>query len=374
MKTLLVLNVGSSSVKFAVARGRTIVLRGTVGHFGKSADVLVTLRNRPHTTKEHIQDLRSAFTRVRGVVKSSGLNPDVIAHRIVHGGERHSRPTKLAPSVLRYLHSLVSIAPLHQPANLIGVAFARSTWPKAAQWGAFDTALYRSLPAWVRTYALPRGLAERLHIEKYGFHGIAHEWSFRQASKKLHILTQQLSAVTVHLGSGASMTLWQKGKPIDTTMGFTPLEGLVMATRSGDIDPAIPLYIQERLGWSAKKVQQLLEQHAGLVGISGMSDMRDILQAAGYPVRGWPKHMRTAATRRKAKLALDMYIYHVRRSLAGYLGLLGNAQAIIFSGPIGENPTIQKLIVQNLPAARGIRSLSIHTDEERAIISKIPSR
>lgn len=374
MRTLLVFNAGSSSVKFAAARGRAILLRGEIDHFGRSAKIQLTIRTRRRTTEERIPNLRSAFSWIRSTVKGLGIRPDAVAHRIVHGGEKYTKSARLTPPVLRYLHSLLPIAPLHQPANLLGVAFAQRTWPKAAEWGVFDTALYRTLPAWVRTYALPRGLAERLQIEKYGFHGIAHEWSFRQAASKLHIPAKQLSAVTAHLGSGASMTLWQNGRPIDTTMGFTPLEGLVMATRSGDIDPAIPLYIQERLGWSAKKVQDLLEHHAGLIGISGMRDMRDILQAAGYPVRGWEMQQVSSATRRKAKLALDMYVYHVRRTLAGYLGMIGHAQAIIFSGPIGENTTIQKLVLQNLPAARGIRTLSVHTDEERAIMSKIPRR
>ncbi len=372
MRTILVLNAGSSSVKFAATRGRTILLRGAIDQFGKAAHVVLTVGARRRSTEERILTLRSVFAFIRSTVKRSGFIPDVVAHRIVHGGERYSKPAKLTPPVLQYLHSLVPIAPLHQPANLLGVDFAQRTWPKAGEWGVFDTALYRSLPAWVRTYALPRGLAERLHIEKYGFHGLAHEWSFRQAAKKLYISTQKFSAVTIQLGSGASMTLWQNGKPVDTTMGFTPLEGLVMATRSGDIDPAIPLYIQERLGWSAKRVQELLEQHAGLVGVSGMRDMRDILQAAGHPVRGWKKQRVSSATRKKAQLALNMYVYHVRRTLAGYLGMTHRAHAVIFSGPVGENPIIQKLILGALPAARGVRALSVHTDEEQAIISKIP--
>lgn len=374
MRTLLVLNAGSSSVKFAAARGRDVVLRGAIDHFGRSAEIQLAARNRRRTTEERIPNLRSAFSWIRTTVKELEFRPDAVAHRIVHGGEKLVKPALLTPSVLRYLHNLVPIAPLHQPANLMGVVFAKKTWPKAVQWGVFDTAIYRSLPAWVRTYALPRGLAERLHIEKFGFHGIAHEWSFRQAAARLHVLTQQLSAVTAHLGSGASMTLWSKGRPADTTMGFTPLEGLVMATRSGDIDPAIPLYIQERLGWSAQKVQHLLEEHAGLVGVSGMRDMRDILHAAGYPVRNWPRRQWNSTTRKKARLALDMYIYHVRRTLAGYLGMVSRVRAVIFSGPIGENVIMQKLILRDLPAARGIRTLSIHTDEEQAIMGKIPLR
>src|SRR4029079_1420227 len=142
----------------------------------------------------------------------------------------------------------------------------------------------------------PIQLTKRLHIEKYGFHGTSHAWAFAQAAKKLGLAAKKVSAVTVHLGSGASMTLWHNGRPIDTTMGFTPLEGLVMSTRSGDIDPAIPHYIQKKLGWSAARINTMLEEHAGLVGISGLKDMRDILGATGHHVPGWPRKAWPATT------------------------------------------------------------------------------
>lgn len=370
-RTLLVLNAGSSSVKFAVARGRTIVVRGTVDHLGRSAGVRLLVGRRKTYRTANIPNLRAALTVVKKMLARLDDVPSEIAHRIVHGGQRYSKATRLTAAVLRYLHTLIELAPLHQPVNLMGVDFAKKMWPKATEWGVFDTAIYRALPVRVRTYALPPNLTRRLHIEKYGFHGLSHSWAYHQAVRKLRKTPRTLSAVTMHLGSGASMTLWRRGRPVDTTMGFTPLEGLVMSTRSGDVDPAIPLYIQERLGWSAKRVGHLLEEHAGLIGLSGLRDMRDVLEAAGHHVSDWPDGRWDARTRRRAKLALDVYVYHVRRTLAAYLGLYGSTKAIVFTGPVGENRTIQYMILRDLPAARHLKKLTVHADEEQAIVDAV---
>lgn len=369
-RTTLVLNAGSSSVKFAVARRGKIFIRGNIDHLGSHAGIRLIAGRHVSTRTAAIKNPPSAFRAIRKILDHLNIVPDVVAHRIVHGGQKFSQPTRLTPAVIKYLHTLIELAPLHQPAGLMGFDFAKAAWPKAVQWGVFDTAIYRALPVKVRTYALPRNITKRLHIEKYGFHGISHAWAFNQAALKLKTSPQKLSAVTIHLGSGASMTLWKNGYPIDTTMGFTPLEGLVMSTRSGDIDPSIPLYIQEKLGYSARRVEHLLEQHAGLLGLSGLSDMRDVLSAAGHPVVGWPRKHWPVATKTKAKQALDVFIYHVRRTLAGYLGL-SEVQAIVFTGPIGENPVIQKMILRDLPAARSVKRLTVVADEERAIVEAI---
>lgn len=369
--TTLVFNVGSSSVKFAVARHGKVFFRGLVDHFGKEARVTLSRGGHHRETVGPIKNLGGAFTVIADTLERINIRPTIVAHRIVHGGQRFAAPSKLTSEVIRYLHTLIELAPLHQPANLLGVAFAKKTWPKAQEWGVFDTAIYRHLPASVKMYALPEKLVEKLHIEKYGFHGLSHNWALHQATKKLQKPVKSISVVSLHLGSGASMTLWHNGQAIDTTMGFTPLEGLVMSTRSGDIDPAIPLYIQEKLGWSAKHVENVLEQHSGLVGLSGMSDMRDILGAARHPVLGWLGKKWTDADRARAKLALNVFSYHIRKTLAGYLGLLDHVDAIIFTGPVGENTTIQKLLLSNFPAAKGIRVLTVHADEEQAIVDAV---
>ena len=369
-RTILVLNAGSSSVKFAVAHDRHIFVRGNIDHFGQRAGVRLMAGRHTSQRTANIPNLRTALTAVHKILAKLNITPTIVAHRIVHGGPKLSKPSKLTPAVIRYLHQLIELAPLHQPANLLGISFAKKAWPKATEWGVFDTAIYRALPVKVRTYALPRNITKRLHIEKYGFHGLSHDWAFRQLAHQLNKPINKLTAVTIHLGAGASMTLWKHGRPADTTMGFTPLEGLVMATRSGDIDPAIPLFIQDKLGWSAKKVEHLLEQHAGLVGLTGMSDMRDVLGAAGHSVLGWPRRRWTTAARKRAKQALDIYIYHVRRTLAGYLGL-ADVQAIVFTGPIGNNRTIQKLILRDLPAARRIKCLAVIANEEQDVVDQL---
>ena len=245
MKTVLVLNTGSSSVKFAVAHGRKIFLRGLIDHFGRQAKLITTYNGRQHHTTMPVADLRAALAVVRQQLSALRLRPDLVAHRIVHGGRKFNKPVQLSPTNLKYLHGLTELAPLHQPANLAGVAWAKKSWPKATQWGVFDTAVFRALPACAKVYALPKSVTQKLQIEKYGFHGTSHAWAFRQAAKKLNLSASKLSAVTIHLGAGSSMTLWCDGKPLDTTMGFTPLAGLVMSTRAGDIDPA--MFMPDRL-------------------------------------------------------------------------------------------------------------------------------
>lgn len=367
-RTTLVLNTGSSSLKFAVARGRTIFARGSVHHFGRRAQVDQLFNHRHKRSSGVIPDLRTALGIVRATLLEHRVVPSVVAHRIVHGGERYSRPARLSPPSVRYLQSIAELAPLHQQANLLGVAFAKRAWPKAIQWGVFDTTVYHDLPDAARTYAIPWKVARKLHIVKYGFHGTSHAWAFRQAASRLRRPVRSFSAVTMHLGAGASMTLWQRGRPMDTTMGFTPLAGLVMAKRSGDIDPAVPLFLQEKLGWSAGRVRHILEHESGLKGLCGLEDMRDILDAAGHPAHGWPRHRRSLAVRTRSKQALNIFIYHLRRTLAGYLGLLEQKNAVVFTGPIGENRFIQQRVLHALPAARGVPHLTIPTDEEQAIL------
>ena len=370
-RTILVLNVGSSSVKFAVARGRQIIMRGLIDHVSQRARVGWSFRSRRHARTVFIPDLPSALKQVRGIMAEYQLTPDAIAHRIVHGGQRYTQPTKLTPATIKYLRQLNELAPLHQPANLAGVAFGKRYWPSATEWGVFDTAIFRQLPAAARIYALPLGLAKRLHIEKYGFHGTSHQWAFRQAASKLKIPPRKMSAVTIHLGSGSSMTLWDHGRPIDTSLGFTPLSGLVMLTRSGDIDPAIPLFLQSKMRWPAPRVQQMLEYESGLVGLCGLHDMRDILVAVGQPVANWPHRHFSSAIRNRAKLALKVYVFRIQRELAGFLGLISRASAVIFTGPIGEKHYLQQLIISGLPAVRGIPRVTIHADEEQAMVEAI---
>lgn len=370
-KTFLILNTGSSSVKFAVARGRKIFLRGLIDRFGRNAEMITAFNGRRRYETVAVPNLRAAFGIIRRQLTIRRIRPDTVAHRIVHGGQKFNKPVQLTPTNLAYLHGLIELAPLHQPSNLSGVTWAKKTWPKAAQWGVFDTAVFRTLPERARTYALPRRLTQQLHIEKYGFHGTSHAWAFRQTAKRLKVSPNEMSAVTIHLGAGSSMTLWRNGKPMDTTMGFTPLAGLVMSTRAGDIDPAIPVYVQEKLRWSAAKVGHLLEFESGIHGLCGLNDMRDVLGATGYPVPGWSRGHWTTATRARARQALEIYLYSIRHNLAGYIGMSENIKAVVFTGRIGANLDIQRLVMQKLPAVRGIKHLTVTADEEQAIVEAV---
>lgn len=364
--SLLVLNAGSSSLKFAsFVDGRELV-RGSVDQIGRRARFVLDRGQGQTVQAVQATTPSRAFGLLRAFLRKEKIVPDVIAHRIVHGGEKFYRPTKLTSSVLRQLKNLVSLAPLHMPANIQAVRLASRAWPLAAEWGVFDTAAYHHLPDRARLYSIPLSVAERWHIRKYGFHGISHQWAMREASKKLRRPVNRLNLVTIHLGAGDSMTRWQAGRAADTTMGFTPLEGLTMSTRSGDLDPMIPLFLQQH-GWSLKKVIDMLQQRSGLFGITGLRDMRDILGAAGHGLPGWPRRSWTAGQRRHARLALDMFVYDIQRYLSSYLGLAPRTAAIVFTGAIGQNKYIQGQIIRSLPAARGYRVLTIPTDEERAI-------
>ncbi len=351
--SLLVLNAGSSSLKYAVLVPGRVIARGEIQQVGQRVT------------------LAQAIGKVRTTVAARQLEPRAVAHRIVHGGRTFVKPTKLTAAVRKKLTELIPLAPLHMPANLAGLAKARRAWPRAEQWGVFDTAAFHQLPDAARYYSIPKQLADTHGIYKYGFHGISHADVFHRAAKRLGSATAKLSGVTIHLGSGDSVTAWRRGRPIDTSMGFTPLEGLTMATRSGDLDPMIPLYLQSQLGWSVRQVSDLLQQRSGLFGLTGLRDIRDVLGAGGHPVPGWPRRRWTAGQRRHARLALAMFIYDIQRYLASYLGLLPQPKVIVFTGAVGQNAWVRSSVLGGVRRPPGIRILTLPTDEEHAIAEQV---
>lgn len=322
---------------------------------------------RPVFRQQNKPGMTAAVAGIVAALRRLGLRPDVVVHRIVHGGQVFDRLTRLTPAVKRRLRTLIPLAPLHQPAQLAVVAAAGRAWPEAQQYAVFDTALYRHLPPAAATYALPLRLTRRFGIRKYGFHGISHAWAAQHAARRLGQPLARLNLVTIHLGSGDSMTRWVHGRPVDTSMGFSPTEGLTMATRSGDLDPLIPLFLQTQAGLSVGQVATILEQRSGLFGLSGLRDMRDVLGAAGHPVRAWPRRRWTATERRHARLALDVFCYDVSRYLAAYLGLSARTDVVVFTGTIGRNAYLRRRILAGTPAARRVRRLTIPADEEAAI-------
>lgn len=247
----------------------------------------------------------------------------LIAHRVVHGGARFKRATFINDKVVAHIAELATLAPLHNPAALRLIRAMTALLPHTVrQVAVFDTAFFHELPAVARTYAIPAVLSQEHAIYRYGFHGLAHEYMWRQWCKLTGNTAQRGRLITLQLGSGCSIAAIRDGRALDISMGFSPLEGLVMATRSGDIDPGILLYLQMTAGYSISELDELLNQRSGLLGVSGQSaDMRELL----------------ASTHSQARLALDIYVYRVRKYIGSYLMVLGGADGIVFGGGVGEN-------------------------------------
>jgi acetate kinase len=264
---------------------------------------------------------------------------DAAGHRIVHGGERFSAPTVIDDDVVSALEALTALAPLHQPKSLAGLAAVREARPGLPEVACFDTAFHAGLPAAAATYALPAAWRERWPLRRYGFHGLSHAWASRRAGPG--------RVVTCHLGAGASLAAVRDGRSVDTTMGFTPLEGLVMATRSGSVDPGLLLWLLERTGMTGRELAEALEHDSGLHGIAGTADMREVLAASGRGEAG-------------AVLALDVYIHRLRAGIAAMAAALGGLDVLVFTGGVGERaPEIRGR------AAEGLGFLGVAVDTER---------
>lgn len=343
---ILVVNSGSSSLKYKLfGRGLQPLAKGLVERVGQKGG-----------PKDHM----AALSRVLDDLRSKGADLSLIravGHRVVHGGEEFVKPALIDKKALSKLRKYSKLAPLHNPPNLKGIEAAMKELPDAKNVAVFDTAFHATLPDHAYMYALPYRLYEKDGIRKYGFHGTSHKYVAEEAAKKLRKPLAKLKLVTCHLGSGASVTAIRNGKSVDTSMGFTPLEGLTMSSRCGDIDPAIPLRLIMEKGMTAREVDRMLNFESGLIGICGLKDMRDVLKAAKG--KG-PKAAR-------ARLAIDMFTYDVARYVAQYDGLLGGADAVVFTAGIGENsPEIRRRVMAWLKPGRR-KVLAVPTDEELAI-------
>ncbi len=308
---VLVVNAGSSSLKYAVvdAGSGQRLISGLVERIGEEGAAA--------------GDHRSAFAFVRAAVQESGAQPRVVGHRVVHGGERFTAPTVITDDVVAGIADCIPLAPLHNPAALAGIAAAREEYPDLPQVAVFDTAFHATMPPDAYTYALDRDVAQRYRLRRYGFHGTSHRYVSRKAADLLGASPVAVDVISLHLGNGASACAVRGGRSVDTSMGVTPLAGLVMGTRSGDIDPAIPVLLQQD-GWSAFEVDTLLNRSSGLLGIGGANDMREI-------------HQRAAAGDGSADLARRVFAHRIRHYLGAYLAVLGGADAIVFTAGIGEH-------------------------------------
>ena len=299
---VLVVNAGSSSLKVSLVEDDDRVLA------------------------EHefeAEEGRVAETELASVIRSmEGI--EAIGHRVGHGGPRYATSVRIDGEVVRYLVSITDLAPLHLPAALAGIAAVREVLPRLPAVACLDTAFHSRMPAAAATYAIPAEWRERWGIRRYGFHGFSHAYASRRAAEMLHRPVAQLRVVTCHLGAGASLAAVRGGRSVDTTMGFTPLEGLVMATRSGTVDPGLILYLERHAGLTEAQLTEALDRKGGLLALAGTGDMREVLS-------------RIADGDADAELALEVYVHRLRAMIASMAASMGGLDALVFTGGVGEN-------------------------------------
>jgi acetate kinase len=334
-----VINVGSSSLKFKLIQTDTkeILMSETVESIGEQGSSIKNYHQALASLEINFSDL------------------DAIGHRVVHGGEEFSKAVIINEEVEQSIEKLISLAPLHNRANLEGIRVARKQAPKIPQVAVFDTAFHTTMPKEASLYALPYEMYEKHNIRRYGFHGTSHSYVMKEAACTLLKDVNSVNLITLHLGNGASACAIKNGKSIDTSMGFTPLEGLIMGSRSGDIDPAIVLYMQKSLGMSLDEVENLLNKESGLLGLCNENDIRNILDSKDE----------------NARLALDMMIRRIQKYIGAYLALLGTVDAIVFTGGIGENSSYIREAVMSSRLFKNIKYLSIETNEELEIANEV---
>lgn len=343
-QTILVINCGSSSLKFSLIcphSGKTLV--NGLAECLASEQARIKTKFSDETIKQDLAspfDHKTAIAALLNILSDRGLVNDIraVGHRIVHGGEQYAQPTLITSDVKKAIVDLAKLAPLHNPANLTGIEAAEQAFENLPQVAVFDTAFHQSMPKKAYIYGLPYYLYQEHGIRRYGFHGTSHYFVANQAAKLLEKPIEQSSFISAHLGNGCSVTAIANGKSVDVSLGLTPLEGLVMGTRSGDVDPGIIFHLIDQLGYSAEKVNQLLNKESGLLGISGISnDCRELEEAA------------LNDNNERAILALEIFAYRIAKTIASYTASLTQLDGIIFTGGIGENsPYVRELVLSQL--------------------------
>ena len=356
---ILVINCGSSSLKYQLVNmtNEAVMAKGLVERIGIEGSVLT---HKPEgkekvkievPMKDHTDAIRLVLEAL--VNKDHGVISDMseigaVGHRVVHGGEKYSESVLIDENVMKTLEECTALAPLHNPPNLIGINACKALMGDTPMVAVFDTAFHQTMPDYAYTYALPYELYENNAVRRYGFHGTSHRFVTAAAGEMLGKNPENLKIITCHLGNGASCAAIDGGKSVDTSMGFTPLEGLVMGTRCGDIDPAILVYIQNQLGLSVDEVNNLINKKSGVLGISGISsDFRDIEEAA-------------AKGDKRAQLALDVFHYRVRKYIGSYAAAMGGVDAIVFTAGLGENSPESRLEI-----CKGLEFLGLSVDADK---------
>lgn len=357
---VLVINSGSSSIKFRLydMEHERLLVSGLLERIGEADGNSIFHAHTATGEVEHqenspIADHAAGLKQIFAFLQGSGarywkqpgsIKPDsleslsAIGHRVVHGGETFQAPTRIDDDVIKAIHEMLPLAPLHNPANLTGILEARQLCPEIPQVAVFDTAFFRSLPPHAYRYALPDELYRQHQVRRYGFHGTSHQHVARQAADYFQQPINTLRLITLHLGNGASAAAIHNGICIDTSMGMTPLEGLIMGTRCGDLDPSVHFYLARTLGMSLDEIESLLNHDSGMKGLCGVSDMREVHRLADQGDE-------------QARLALEMYCYRISKYIGAYTIALGGLDALVFTGGVGENdPRIRQSICEKLSA------------------------
>lgn len=384
---VLVLNCGSSSLKFQLIAtdleriaqdADRRLAHGQIERIGGAAIITFAAEGRePQRSAAPVRDVRAALEAVlrwitseaSGVEGVGGLaDIDAVGHRVVHGGEKFRQSVLISDEILRGIEDCIELAPLHNPANIKGILAAREIFGRnISQAAVFDTAFHQTLPEQSYLYALPYQLYRRHRIRRYGFHGTSHRYVAYRYRRLLNLPRDQVNIITLHLGNGCSVAAVKNGNSMDTSMGLTPLEGLVMGTRAGDLDPAILEFIGDKEGLTIHEVEMLLNKQSGLLGISGLTnDMRELLAEADE------------SGDRRARLAIEIFCYRARKYIGAYLAAMNGADAVIFTGGIGENSAqIRSLICAQLTwlgVELDAERNQSHTSGREGVISRDDSR
>jgi acetate kinase len=359
---VLVINSGSSSIKYRLfdfcANGKNsssrhrLLCKGLIEKIGQAGSAV-------KNHKEGIQAILSDLSSNKEARLQNLNEIFAIGHRVVHGGVTFKKPTIITDEVIAKIRECFELAPLHNPANLAGIEACKELLPSVKQVAIFDTAFHQSIPEYAYIYGLPYEYYEKYNLRKFGFHGTSHQYVAHEAARILKKPLTRLKLITCHLGNGCSIAAVKYGKSVDTSMGFTPLEGLVMGTRCGDIDPASVIFLADKEKTSLEEIDKVLNYKSGLKGISGLSnDMREIRKAVNEG-------------HRRAKLALDIFVYRVKKYIGSYIAALGGVDAIVFTAGIGENEKgVRKAILKglfNFLDRKKVEVLIIPTNEELMI-------
>ena len=346
---ILILNSGSSSIKCQYFIDKKSVASALVERIGEEESYSeVKYKEQTLSTTDPVSDHQQALEILFSLLKESNTissigELDAVGHRVVHGGAHFSEPTLITQEVVETIRSLIPLAPLHNPANLKGIEVISKIAPNLSQVAVFDTAFHQSMPDHAALYPLPYELYERSGIRRYGFHGTSHSYVAKEAAEMMSEDLNTLNLITLHLGNGASACAIKSGKSIDTSMGLTPLEGLMMGTRSGDIDPAIIPFLSHNHNMDIDAIDKMLNKESGLKGICGTNDMREVVTQAEEDDT-------------LSALALEMYSYRIKKYIGAYSAVLGRVDAIVFTGGIGEHAVkVREMVCEGLEESIGLK-------------------